>query len=144
MATAPRKKTLAVPLLVVLLVLLAVSPLLLDTAMYALNVRAFTIAPGVVCYRGDVDLESGVGKALQRHEAVHEQQMRRHGVLRFWASYIYGCLDLPSEYPELEEKAERAETEEWLACRHIDFGSKAPWSTDEEGLPWLDREEAKA
>jgi len=122
--------------------LLSVSPLILYVTMHALGIRAFTLAPGVVCYRGDVGLESGVGKALQRHEAVHEQQMREHGILRFWASYIRECLHLPSEYPELEEEAKRAETEEWLACRYIDFGSKPPWSTDEAGLPWLDRKGA--
>ena len=133
------------PLLAALLLLMLVaSPLLLDTAMCALGTRAFTIAPGVVCYRSDVDLESGIGKALQRHEAVHQQQMGECGILRFWASYICECFHLPSEYPKLEEEARRAETEEWLTCRHIDFGSKPPWSTDEEGLPWLDRKEADA
>jgi len=145
MDTAPRKRTLVVPLLVgLLLVALAVGPLLLDAAMFALDTRAFTLAPGVVCYRGDINLESGVGKALQRHEAVHQQQMRKHGILRFWTSYICEWLHLPSEYPELEEEAGRAEMEEWLACRYIDFGSKPPWSTDEGGLPWLDRKEADA
>ena len=145
MDTTRRKRTLAVPLwFALLLLVLVVSPLLLDAAMCALDTRAFTLAPGVVCYRGDINLESGVGKALQRHEAVHQQQMRQHGILRFWASYICEWLHLPSEYPELEEEARRAETEEWLACRHIDFGSKPPWSTDEEGLPWLDRKEADA
>ena len=145
MGSIPRKRTLAGPLVVIsLLVALAVSPLLLDATMYAVGTRAFTLAPGIVCYRSDVDLESGVGKALQRHEAAHQQQMRQCGVLRFWSSFICECLNLPSKYAEMEEDAKRAETEEWLACRHIDFGSKPPWSTDEEGLPWLDRKEAKA
>lgn len=142
MDTTARKRTLVVHLLIALL--LALSPLILDVTMHALGIRAFTPAPGVVCYRADVDLDSGVGKALQRHEAVHQQQMRQHGILRFWASYICECLNLPSDYPELEVEAKRAETEEWLACRYIDFGSKPPWSTDEGGLPWLDRKEADA
>jgi hypothetical protein len=145
MDTAPRKRTLTVPLLVALLLLVLVaSPLLLDAAMCVLDTRAFTLAPGVVCYRSDVDLGSGVGKALQRHEAVHQQQMREHGVLLFWAFYICESLHLPGQYPKLEEEARKAETEEWLACRYIDFGSKPPWSTDEGGLPWLDRKEADA
>jgi len=53
-------------------------------------------------------------------------------------------LTLPSRYDELEREARMAEAEEWLACRYIDFGSKPPWSTDEEGLPWLDRKPANA
>jgi len=145
MDTTPRKGTLAVPLLVVLLLLvIAASPLLLDAAMCALDTRAFTLAPGVVIYRSDVDLDSGVGQALQRHETVHQQQMREYGLLRFWTFYICGSLHLPGQYPRLEEEAREAETEAWLACRHIDFGSKPPWSTDEGGLPWLDRKEADA
>jgi hypothetical protein len=135
-----RKRTLVAPLLCgLLLVVMVVSPLLLDAAMCALDTRAFTLAPGVVHYRSDVDLESGVGKALQRHEAVHQQQMRQYGILRFWAFYICERFHLPGRYPRLEEEARMAETEEWLARRHIDFGSKPPWSTDEGGLPWLDR-----
>jgi hypothetical protein len=142
MDTTPHKRTPAVPLLVALL--LAVSPLLLDGTMGALDTRAFTLAPGVVCYRGDMDLESGAGKALQTHEAVHQRQMRRYGLLRFWTFYICERLHAPGRYPMLEEEARTAETEEWLACRYLDFGSKPPWSTDEGGLPWLDREPADA
>lgn len=145
MDTTPRQKVQGVTFLVAwLLVVLAVSPLILDATMHALDARAFTLAPGIVCYRSDVDLESGVGKALQRHEALHQQQMREYGFLRFWAYYICESLNLPGQYPRLEWEARKAETEEWLACRHIDFGSKPPWSTDEDGLPWLDRKEAKA
>jgi hypothetical protein len=145
MDIGPRMKTLGVPLLATfLLLVLAVSPLLLDAAMYAANVRAFTLAPGMVCYRSDVDLESGVGKALRRHEAVHEEQMRRYGMVGFCVFYVCERFHVPGEYPRLEEEAKRAETEEWLACRHIDFGSKPPWSTDEGGLPWLDRKGADA
>ena len=143
MDTASRKKSLALLLLVALLLLaLLVSPLILDDTMRALHTRAFVLAPGVVFYRSDVDLDSGVGKALQRHEAVHQQQMREYGILRFWALYIRERLHLPGEYPKLEQEARKAETEEWLACRYLDFGSKSPWSTDEAGLPWLDREPA--
>ncbi len=145
MDTTPRMITLTAPFLVgLLLLVLAAGPLLLDATMCALGSRAFTLAPGVVYYRGDIDLESGVGKALQRHETVHQQQMLRYGVARFWVSYICESLHLPGEYPQLEKEARKAETEEWLACRHIDFGSKPPGSTDEGGLPWLDREAANA
>ena len=145
MDTTPCKRTLTAPFLVALLLLvLVVSPLLLDATMCVLDIRAFALAPGVVCYRSDVDLESGIGKALQRHEAVHQRQMREYGILRFWASYIRERLHLASEHPELEEEARTAEAEEWLACRYIDFGSKPPWSTDEGGLPWLDRKDADA
>jgi hypothetical protein len=134
------KRTLSLPLLVALLLLLAVGPLLVDRIMCALGTKAFTVAPGDICYRGGIDLESGTGKALLRHEAVHQRQMREYGLVRFWAFYVCEHFDLPGEYPELEKEAKRAETEEWLACRHIDFGSKPPWSTDEGGLPWLDRQ----
>ena len=145
MDTTPCKRTLTAPFLVALLLLvLVVSPLLLDATMCVLDIRAFALAPGVVCYRSDVDLESGIGKALQRHEAVHQQQMREYGVLRFWMWCICDRLTLPSRYDELEREARMAEAEEWLACRYIDFGSKPPWSTDEEGLPWLDRKPANA
>ena len=145
MDTASRKRSLVLLLLVALLLLaLLVSPLILDDTMRALHTRAFVLAPGVVFYRSDVDLDSGVGKALQRHEAVHQQQMREYGILRFWALYICEWLHLPGEYPELEQEARKAETEEWLACRYLDFGSKPLWSTDEGGLPWLDREPADA
>jgi hypothetical protein len=44
----------------------------------------------------------------------------------------------------MEREAREAETEEWLACRYLDFGSKPLWSTDEGGLPWLDRRGADA
>jgi len=142
MDTTAYKRNLLPPLLIALLLLtLLVSPLILDAAMHTLDTTAFTLAPGVVYYRGDVDLESGVGKALQRHEAVHQQQMREHGVLLFWAFYICESLHLPGQYPKLEEEAREDETEEWLACRYLDFGSKPLWSTDEGGLPWLDRDE---
>jgi hypothetical protein len=145
MHNTPYKRTLAILLLVALLFFVAVVSLpLLDAVMFALDTRAFTLVPGVVCYRSDVDLESGVGKALQQHEAVHQQQMRQYGIFRFWTFYICERFQLPSEHPELEEAARRAQTEEWLTCRHIDFGSKPPWSTDEGGLPWLDRKEADA
>jgi len=145
MDTARRKRTPGILLLVALLTLvLVVSPTAIDATMRALDVKAFTLAPGVVCYRGDINLESGVGKALQRHEAVHQRQMREYGILRFWASYIRERLHLASEHSELEEEARTAEAEEWLACRYIDFGSKPPWSTDEGGLPWLGRNDADA
>jgi hypothetical protein len=145
MDTASRKRSPALILLVALLLLaLLVSPLILDDTMRALHTRAFVLAPGVVFYRSDVDLDSGVGEALQRHEAVHQQQMRKYGILRFWALYISERLHLPGEYPELEQEARNAETQEWLACRYLDFGSKPLWSTDEGGLPWLDREPADA
>ena len=72
MDTTVRKRNLVPPLLIAMLLLvLLVSPLILDAAMHALDTRAFTLAPGVVCYRCDVDLESGLGRALQRHESLH-------------------------------------------------------------------------
>ena len=145
MDTIARKRTLVPPLLIALLLLvLLVSPLILDATMQALDTRAFTLAPGIICYRGDVDPESGLGRALQRHESVHQRQMREFGILRFWAFYICERLHLPGQYPELEKEAREAATEKWLACRYLDFGSKPPWSTDEGGLPWLDRKGADA
>jgi len=138
-------KRIVVPLLFAAFsLLLALSHLILDLGMYALDARAFALAPGVVCYRSDVDPESGAGKALQRHEAVHEQQMLECGVLPFWIWCIRDCLGLPSPYNMMEREARMAEREGWLTYRYIEFGSKAPWSTDEGGLPWLDRKPSGA
>ena len=142
--TAHKRNLLPLLLIALLLLTLLVSPLILDAAMQALDTRAFALAPGIVCYRGDVDLESGLGRALQRHESIHQRQMREFGIVQFWACYIRERLHLPSRYPEMEREAREAETEEWLACRYLDFGSKPLWSTDEGGLPWLDRRGADA
>ncbi len=140
MHTNHRRRHLVLPAAATLLfVLYVLGPQLLDWGMHAFDTRAFTIAPGAAWYRSDIDPDSGTGRALRRHEEVHQQQMRDYGALRFWGYYLTERLDLGWGQPRPEEEARQAELDEWLTCRYLDYGTKPRWSTEEGGLPWLDR-----
>ncbi len=86
------------------------------------NVNGFQTPFGTIIHTG-IDLAAQQGQALLAHELAHQEQMRRLGLLRFYATYMrqwkqYGYGRMP-----LEEEARRAQSR---AAAHEDAATERP------------------
>jgi len=86
------------------------------------NVNGFQTPFGPIIHTG-IDLAARQGQALLAHELAHQEQMRRLGLLRFYATYVrqwkqYGYGRMP-----LEEEARRAQSR---AAAHQEAAKHGP------------------